>query len=104
MKQEFTLLGGWRSCSALKSSNCSCRGPGSNSKYPHGGSQPSVTAVLEALIPSPRLLEHQACMWYTDIPAGKTLTPKINLKNIHTLLKADPPAAGVPSAPSASSH
>jgi len=33
---------GWRDGSAVKSSNCSARGPEFNSQQPHGGSQPSV--------------------------------------------------------------
>jgi hypothetical protein len=33
----------WRDGSAVKSTNCSSRGPEFNSQQPHGGSQPSVT-------------------------------------------------------------
>jgi hypothetical protein len=33
---------GWRGGSAVKSSDCSSRGPEFNSQQPHGGSQPSV--------------------------------------------------------------
>ena len=35
-------LGGWRDGSAVKSTNCSPRGPEFNSQQPHGGSQSSV--------------------------------------------------------------
>jgi len=34
--------GGWRDGSAVKSTDCSSRGPEFNSQQPHGGSQPSV--------------------------------------------------------------
>jgi hypothetical protein len=33
---------GWRDGSAVKSTDCSSRGPDFNSQQPHGGSQPSV--------------------------------------------------------------
>jgi hypothetical protein len=33
---------GWRDGSAVKSTNCSSRGPEFNSQQTHGGSQPSV--------------------------------------------------------------
>jgi hypothetical protein len=33
---------GWRDGSAVKSTDCSSRGPEFNSQQPHGGSQPSV--------------------------------------------------------------
>jgi hypothetical protein len=33
---------GWRDGSAVKSMDCSSRGPEFNSQQPHGGSQPSV--------------------------------------------------------------
>jgi hypothetical protein len=33
---------GWRDGSAVKSTDCSFRGPEHNSQQPHGGSQPSV--------------------------------------------------------------
>jgi hypothetical protein len=33
---------GWRDGSAVKSTNCSSRGPEFKSQHPHGGSQPSV--------------------------------------------------------------
>jgi hypothetical protein len=33
---------GWRDGSAVKSTDCSSRGPGFNSQQPYGGSQPSV--------------------------------------------------------------
>lgn len=41
--------------------------------HPHGASQPSVTPVLDDLMPFSGLYRHQACMWYTYILAGKTL-------------------------------
>lgn len=34
---------GWRQDSAVGSTDCTCRGPGLNSQFPHGASQPSVT-------------------------------------------------------------
>jgi hypothetical protein len=33
---------GWRDGSAVKSTDCSSRGPEFNSQQPHGGSEPSV--------------------------------------------------------------
>ena len=36
------MVGGWRNGSAVKSTNCSPRGPEFNSQQPHGGSQPLV--------------------------------------------------------------
>ena len=33
---------GWRDGSAVKSTDCSSKGPELNSQQPHGGSQPSV--------------------------------------------------------------
>jgi hypothetical protein len=35
-------LMGWGDCSAVKSTDCSSRGPEFKSQKPHGGSQPSV--------------------------------------------------------------
>jgi hypothetical protein len=35
-------VGGWRDGSAVKSTDCSSKGPVFNSQQPHGGSQPSV--------------------------------------------------------------
>jgi hypothetical protein len=34
--------GGWRDGSAVKSTDCSSRGPEFNSQQPHGDSQPSI--------------------------------------------------------------
>jgi hypothetical protein len=39
-KFEMTL--GWRESSAVKSTDCSSRGPEFKSQQPHGGSQPPV--------------------------------------------------------------
>jgi hypothetical protein len=36
------INGGWRDGSAVKSTDCSSRGPEFNSQQSHGGSQPSV--------------------------------------------------------------
>ena len=36
-------LKGWRDSSAVKSTDCSSRGPGFNSQHPHGSKQLSVT-------------------------------------------------------------
>ena len=35
-------IGGWRDGSAVKSTNCSSKGPEFKSQQPHGGSQPSI--------------------------------------------------------------
>jgi hypothetical protein len=40
--QSKAECGGWRDSSAVKSTDCSSRGPKFNSQQPHGGSQPSV--------------------------------------------------------------
>jgi len=40
--QSKYLEGGWRDGSAVKSTDCSSRGPEFNSQQPHGDSQPSV--------------------------------------------------------------
>jgi hypothetical protein len=39
---QKAFYGGWRGGSAVKSTDCSSRGPGFNSQPPHGGSQPSL--------------------------------------------------------------
>jgi len=39
---DKTSPGGWRDGSAVKSTDCSSRGPEFDSQQPHGGSQPSV--------------------------------------------------------------
>lgn len=44
LKQPFSV--GWRDGSVLKSTCHSCKGPRSNSRHPHGGSQLSLTAVF----------------------------------------------------------
>jgi hypothetical protein len=36
---------GWRDGSAVKSTDCSSRGPEFNSQQPHGGSQPSMMGI-----------------------------------------------------------
>jgi hypothetical protein len=41
-KEKKVIFKGWRDGSAVKSTNCSSRGPEFNSQQPHGGSQPSV--------------------------------------------------------------
>jgi hypothetical protein len=40
MQEEYSK--GWRDGSAVKSTDCSSRGPEFNSQHPHGGSQPSI--------------------------------------------------------------
>ena len=45
---------GWRDGSVLKNTDCSARGPGSNSQHPHGSSELCVTPVPEDLAPSHR--------------------------------------------------
>jgi hypothetical protein len=42
MRQEIRS-GGWRDGLAVKSTDCSSKGPEFKSQQPHGGSQPSVT-------------------------------------------------------------
>jgi hypothetical protein len=39
LKDKF---GVWRDGSAVKSNDCSCRGPEFKCQQPHGGSQPSI--------------------------------------------------------------
>jgi hypothetical protein len=39
---ENSLKGGWRDGSAVKTTDCSSRGPEFKSQQPHGGSQPSA--------------------------------------------------------------
>lgn len=40
---------GWRDGSAVKTNNCSSRGPEFESQCPHGASQPSITPVSGTL-------------------------------------------------------
>jgi hypothetical protein len=40
---KLRYLGGWRDGSAVKSTDCSSKGPEFKSQQPHGGSQPSIT-------------------------------------------------------------
>jgi hypothetical protein len=42
IENENNYYWGWRDGSAVKSTDCSSRGPEFNSQQPHGGSQPSV--------------------------------------------------------------
>lgn len=55
--------------SEVKTTCCSCRGPRFSSQHPHGGSKPSVTPVLQNLVPSSDLFKHQAGSWciYTHV-------------------------------------
>lgn len=57
------------------------RGPGFNSRCPHGGCQPSVTRVLEDLMPSPALHGQQAYTWGTgaDIDVDRRPMPEIKM-------------------------
>lgn len=41
-------------------------------EHSRSGSQPSVTLVAGALMPSSDLFGHQACVWYTNIHADQT--------------------------------
>jgi hypothetical protein len=41
-KEEGGGRGGWRDGSAVKSTDCSSKGPEFKSQQPHGGSQPSI--------------------------------------------------------------
>lgn len=50
---------GWKDSSVVKSTDCSCRGPGFSSQYP----QMSVTPVPRDLVPSAGLHRHQAHKW-----------------------------------------
>jgi hypothetical protein len=44
-KERRKKGGWWRNGSAVKSTDCSFRGPEFSSQQPHGGSQPSVTGL-----------------------------------------------------------
>lgn len=46
------ILGGWRDGLVVKRTGWSARGPGFDSKHPHGSSQWSVIPVTGNLIPS----------------------------------------------------
>lgn len=54
----------------VKGTCCSSRGFRGNSEHPVPGD----------LMPSTGLCEHETCMWYADIHAGKTLIQKKNPK------------------------
>jgi hypothetical protein len=56
----------------MKSTGCLPRGPGLESKHPHGDSQMSVTPVPGALTLSFGFLRHQVHRWCTDIYTDKT--------------------------------
>lgn len=56
-KDHFT--GGWRDGSAIRSTCCSCRTPGSDSQHLHGGSQPPITPVPDSLMSSSDLQQHK---------------------------------------------
>ena len=64
---------GWRDGSVVKSTGCSCRGPGFASQHPHGGSELPVTPVPGDRIHSSDCHRDQAHMNGTDTQAGKTL-------------------------------
>lgn len=53
----------WSGGSVVKGTCCSSRGFRGNSEHPVPGD----------LMPSTGLCEHETCMWYADIHAGKTL-------------------------------
>lgn len=55
----------------------SFRGSGFDSQNPQGGSQPSVTPVLEDLMLYSGFCGHEAYVWYIFTHVGKTL---INIK------------------------
>jgi hypothetical protein len=78
LHNQTTHAQGWRDGSAVKSTDCSSRGPEFKSQQPHGGSQPSVTSVPEGLMPSSSCHGHQVPQWYTDIHAD-TDTHKIKI-------------------------
>lgn len=67
---------GWRDGSIVKSIFCSYRGLGFGSQQPHGGSQP-VNSVP---------LVHQACLWCTNIHAGKSFIYIIIFKKKQLLI------------------
>lgn len=48
----------------------------------HGGSQTSVISVPGDSMPTSAFCEHKACIWYINIPLGKT-----NIKGINSSFK-----------------
>ena len=58
----------------VKSTGCSSRGSGFDSQYPNGSSQLPAIPGHADLMPSSDFYWHQACMWDTDIHAGRTST------------------------------
>lgn len=65
---------------AVKSAECSPRGPDFESQHPHGSSETSVTPVRRDPIPSFDLLRHQKCTWvYRHISKQNT--------HIHEMIK-----------------
>jgi hypothetical protein len=61
----------------LKSTGCSCRGPGFGSQYPHGNSQLSVTSIPSDLMPSSGLQGHYTQMVHMLMCKKSTHTHKI---------------------------
>ena len=61
------IPGSHRDGPAVKSTSCPPRGPGFDSKHPHGSSQLSVNPVPGHLMPSPDFFRHQAYLQCTDI-------------------------------------
>ena len=53
---------GWRDDSVVKSTGCSPKGPGLNSKNPDGSSQQSETSVPEDPVPFSGFRTNQACI------------------------------------------
>lgn len=71
--KQKEITWGWRDDSMVKNTGCSLRGPKLNSlEDSHVGSQLNATLVPGDLNTSSDLYEHNACTWYTDMPAGKT--------------------------------
>jgi hypothetical protein len=63
---------GGGTCSVVKGTSCSSRGPEFSSQQPYGSSQLFLTPV-PGYLTSSDLCRHQACTWCTDRHADKTL-------------------------------
>ena len=68
---------GWRDVSEVKNTDCSCRGLGFNSQYPHGTTQLSVTPVPG----DPTLSHRHACRQNTNAYEIKISTFYLNERN-----------------------
>lgn len=73
----------WREGPGVKSTSCSCQGPGLGSQHPHDSSQHCITPVPGDMKSSSGFHRHQVCMWCTqiNIQARPIYSFKKNLKN-----------------------